>query len=89
MEGSEAIKNTLYQFSPSRSLNSDAIQSIKNAYLNEEEDYNLIGVDWSEMAADNNYLRSAGSTRDVGRNINDDCRATEPAPANLVQLRVA
>lgn len=58
-----------YQFSPSRSLNSDAIQSIKNAYLSEEEDYNLIGVDWSEMAADNNYLRSAGSTRDVGRNI--------------------
>jgi hypothetical protein len=26
-------------------------------------------VDWSEMAGDNNYLRSAGSTRDVGRNI--------------------
>jgi hypothetical protein len=37
--------------------------------LDEEENYNLIGVDWSEMAADNNYLRSAGSTRDVGRNI--------------------
>lgn len=56
-------------FSFSRSLDSDAIQIIKNAYLNEEEDFNLIAVDWSEMAADNNYLRSAGSTREVGRNI--------------------
>lgn len=37
--------------------------------MEEDEDYNLIGVDWSEMAGDNNYLRSAGSTRDVGRNI--------------------
>lgn len=52
-----------------RSIHSDSIQVIKNAYLEEEEDYNIIGVDWSEMAGDNNYLRSAGSTRDVGRNI--------------------
>lgn len=37
--------------------------------MEEDEDYNLIGVDWNEMAADNNYLRSAASTRDVGRNI--------------------
>lgn len=56
-------------FFTTRSLSSDAIQTIKNAYLEEEEDYNLIGVDWNEMASDNNYLRSAGSTRDVGRNI--------------------
>jgi hypothetical protein len=52
-----------------RSLNNDIIQLIKDAYLAESDDYNLIGVDWSEMAADNNYLRSAGSTKEVGRNI--------------------
>lgn len=52
-----------------RSLNNDIIQMIKDAYVNEDEDLNIIGVDWSEMAGDNNYLRSAGSTREVGRNI--------------------
>lgn len=26
-------------------------------------------VDWTEMANDNNYLRSAASTRNVGRNL--------------------
>lgn len=29
----------------------------------------LSAVDWGEMAGDNNYLRSAASTRNVGRNI--------------------
>lgn len=67
------------------SLNSDVIQSLKNAYLEEDEDYNIIGkrlncgtiffnhllaaVDWGEMADDNNYLSSAASTRNVGRNV--------------------
>lgn len=45
------------------------IQNIKDAYLNEIDDYNLVAVDWSEMAGDNNYLRSVGATKDVGRNV--------------------
>lgn len=69
------------------SLNSEAIQVVKDAYLEEPEDLNIIGeclllilsstisrsllsaVDWGEMAGDNNYLKSAASTRNVGRNI--------------------
>lgn len=31
--------------------------------------YSFEAVDWSEMANDNNYLKSAASTRSVGRNI--------------------
>lgn len=29
----------------------------------------IVAVDWGEMAADNNYIRSVASTRNVGRNV--------------------
>lgn len=29
----------------------------------------LAAVDWGEMAKDNNYLRSAASTRNVGKHV--------------------
>ncbi|CAO1389537.1 unnamed protein product [Diamesa serratosioi] len=49
-------------------LNSDAIQLIKNAYLN-NGDFNIIAVDWNQMANENNYLKSAGSTKSVGKHV--------------------
>jgi Lipase len=69
------IKNSQQQYKINEklslqcSLNSDAIQVIKAAYLTEPEDYNIIAVDWGAMADDNNYLKSAGSTREVGKSI--------------------
>lgn len=52
-----------------RSLNNDIIQMIKDAYLNEPVDYNIIGVDWRDIAGDNNYLNSASATKSVGENV--------------------
>lgn len=42
---------------------------IKDAYLNEPVDYNIIGVDWRDIAGDNNYLNSASATKSVGENV--------------------
>ncbi|CRK97955.1 CLUMA_CG011327, isoform A, partial [Clunio marinus] len=50
-------------------LNSPVIQLIKDAYLKESEDFNIVAVDWGKMAQDNNYLSSAASTKNVGKNV--------------------
>lgn len=42
---------------------------IKNAYLDETEDINIVCVDWGELAGDNNYLRSVAATQHVGKNV--------------------
>ncbi|XP_070500866.1 inactive pancreatic lipase-related protein 1 [Chironomus tepperi] len=66
-DGSKQTKFIIHGWK--NNLNNDIIQVIKDAYLKEELNYNIIGVDWSEIAADNNYLRSASATKDVGRNV--------------------
>ncbi|XP_038107065.1 pancreatic lipase-related protein 2 isoform X1 [Culex quinquefasciatus] len=50
------------------SINSAVCQQVKNAYL-KRQDVNVFVVDWSPLASDTFYFRSASATRDVGRHV--------------------
>lgn len=50
------------------SISSPISQQVKNAYLT-REDMNVFVVDWSPLAQDTLYFRSALATRDVGRHV--------------------
>ncbi|XP_054263364.1 pancreatic triacylglycerol lipase-like [Macrosteles quadrilineatus] len=48
---------------------SDAVQVIREAYLNAGSDVNVIGVDWSYLSAGPWYLEAASNTEPVGQQI--------------------
>ncbi|XP_065095338.1 lipase member H-like isoform X4 [Ochlerotatus camptorhynchus] len=50
------------------SISSPVCQQVKDAYL-KREDMNVFVVDWSPLAHDTLYFRSAYATRDVGRHV--------------------
>ncbi|XP_055541431.1 lipase member H-like isoform X2 [Wyeomyia smithii] len=50
------------------SISSPVCQTIKDAYL-QRQDMNLFVVDWSPLAQDTFYFKSAAATRDVGRHV--------------------
>ncbi|KAJ1519397.1 hypothetical protein ONE63_004689 [Megalurothrips usitatus] len=50
------------------SADADIVQTIKSAYL-EEEDCNVIGVDWSELASSSFYPWAKSYTNPVGRRV--------------------
>ncbi|XP_055598824.1 inactive pancreatic lipase-related protein 1 isoform X2 [Uranotaenia lowii] len=50
------------------SYSSPIAQLIKNAYL-QRQDMNVFVVDWSALAGDTFYFRSASATKDVGRHV--------------------
>jgi len=66
-DGSKKLKILIHGWKDS--LHSNHNRMIKNAYLSEAEDFNIIVVDWSEMACDNNYFKSVAATRYVGRSV--------------------
>ncbi|XP_055632870.1 uncharacterized protein LOC129773297 [Toxorhynchites rutilus septentrionalis] len=50
------------------SVSSAISQQVKDAYL-QREDMNVFVVDWSPLAHDTFYFKSASATRDVGRHV--------------------